>query len=56
MSALLPTREVEKPWGRDDLPAPFAPLDEYIRVSMGTNPDMQEFWRVWDLMMLPHTG
>jgi mannose-6-phosphate isomerase len=24
MSALLPTREVEKPWGRDDLPAPFA--------------------------------
>lgn len=25
MSALLPTRIVEKPWGRSDLPAPFAP-------------------------------
>lgn len=24
MSALLPTRMVEKPWGRDSLPAPFA--------------------------------
>lgn len=38
------------------LPAPFAPLDEYVRVSLGTRADMAEFWRVWDLMSLGHTG
>ena len=25
-------------------------LDKYIRVSLGTPQEMQEFWRVWDLM------
>jgi histidinol-phosphate aminotransferase len=25
-------------------------LDKYIRVSLGTPPEMQEFWRAWDLM------
>jgi histidinol-phosphate aminotransferase len=25
-------------------------LDKYIRVSLGTPAEMQEFWRVWDLM------
>jgi len=25
-------------------------LDKYIRVSLGTPPEMQEFWRVWDQM------
>jgi histidinol-phosphate aminotransferase len=29
-------------------------LDKYIRVSLGTPPEMQAFWRVWDLM--PPTG
>jgi histidinol-phosphate aminotransferase len=37
------------------LPPPFAPLDGYIRVSLGTPADMDEFWRVWDLMSLAHT-
>ena len=37
------------------VPAPFAPLDEYIRVSLGSASDMDEFWRVWDLMSLSHT-
>ena len=37
------------------LPVPFTPLDEYIRVSLGTRVDMAEFWRVWDLMSLAHT-
>jgi histidinol-phosphate aminotransferase len=37
------------------LPPPFAPLDDYIRVSLGSAPDMDEFWRVWDLMSLAHT-
>jgi len=37
------------------LPSPFAPLDQYIRVSLGTPEDMDEFWRVWDLMSLAHT-
>jgi histidinol-phosphate aminotransferase len=38
------------------LPAPFSPLDEYIRVTIGPSEDMTEFWRVWDLMSLPHTA
>jgi histidinol-phosphate/aromatic aminotransferase/cobyric acid decarboxylase-like protein len=25
-------------------------LERYIRVSLGTPTEMQEFWRVWDLM------
>lgn len=29
-------------------------LDNYIRVSLGTPPEMQAFWSVWDLM--PPTG
>jgi histidinol-phosphate aminotransferase len=29
-------------------------MDKYIRVSLGTPVEMQEFWRVWDLM--PPTG
>jgi histidinol-phosphate aminotransferase len=32
------------------LPSPFPPLDQYIRVSIGTSAEMHEFWRVWDLM------
>jgi len=31
---------------------PFASLQNYIRVSLGTAAEMREFWRVWDLM--PH--
>ena len=31
---------------------PFASLQNYIRVSLGTAAEMQDFWRVWDLM--PH--
>jgi histidinol-phosphate aminotransferase len=30
----------------------FPAMDSYIRVSLGTPPEMLEFWRVWDL--LPH--
>jgi len=32
------------------LPAAFAPLNQYVRVSLGTAAEMSEFWRVWDLM------
>jgi len=31
----------------------FPPLNSHIRISLGTPPAMQEFWRVWDL--LPHS-
>ena len=27
---------------------PFPPMDTYTRVSLGTPPQMKEFWRVWD--------
>ena len=30
----------------------FPAMDRHIRVSMGTPDDMQQFWRVWDVM--PH--
>jgi histidinol-phosphate aminotransferase len=33
---------------------PIPAMDKYIRVSLGTPAEMQEFWRVWDLM--PSTG
>ncbi len=29
---------------------PFPPMTDYVRVSLGTPTDMQEFWRVWDLL------
>jgi histidinol-phosphate aminotransferase len=32
------------------LPHPFPPLDKFVRVSLGSREDMQEFWRVWDLL------
>jgi histidinol-phosphate aminotransferase len=31
----------------------FPPLNSHVRISLGTPPAMQEFWRVWDL--LPHS-
>jgi histidinol-phosphate aminotransferase len=34
------------------LAKPFLPLDQYVRVSLGTPAEMNEFWRVWELM--PH--
>ena len=32
------------------LARPFAPLNRYVRVSLGTPAEMHEFWRVWDSM------
>ena len=29
---------------------PFPPMNAFIRISLGTPPQMDEFWRVWDLM------
>jgi histidinol-phosphate aminotransferase len=29
---------------------PIPGFDQYVRVSLGTAAEMQEFWRVWDLM------
>jgi histidinol-phosphate/aromatic aminotransferase/cobyric acid decarboxylase-like protein len=29
---------------------PIPAMEKYIRVSLGTPSEMQEFWRVWDLM------
>jgi len=32
------------------LPKPYARFEKYVRVSLGTPAEMQEFWRVWGLM------
>jgi histidinol-phosphate aminotransferase len=29
---------------------PIPAMDKYVRVSLGTPPEMHEFWRVWDFM------
>jgi histidinol-phosphate/aromatic aminotransferase/cobyric acid decarboxylase-like protein len=33
----------------------FPDFERYVRVSMGTAEQMNEFWRVWDLMPRHHT-
>jgi histidinol-phosphate aminotransferase len=35
------------------LPHPFPPLSKYVRVSLGARQDMEQFWRVWDLLPSP---
>jgi histidinol-phosphate/aromatic aminotransferase/cobyric acid decarboxylase-like protein len=32
------------------LAPPFRPFERHIRVVLGTEEEMREFWRVWDLM------
>lgn len=32
---------------------PFPPLDTYVRISLGTPPQMQQFWQAWDSMPKP---
>jgi len=34
---------------------PFHSFDKHIRVSLGSPKEMQEFWRVWDLMPANHS-
>jgi histidinol-phosphate aminotransferase len=47
-----PARHVIDQLARHDIVVggPFGAADHYIRVSLGTPPEMREFWRVWDLM------
>ena len=33
---------------------PFPAFDTHIRVSLGTPPEMREFWRLWDLLPVHH--
>src|SRR6266478_945111 len=52
LNPLRPVREVIPHLEKNKvLVAPPIPaMDKYIRVSLGTPAEMQEFWRVWDLM------
>jgi histidinol-phosphate aminotransferase len=47
-----PARHVIDHLARHDIvvAGPFGAADHYIRVSLGTPPEMREFWRAWDLM------
>jgi histidinol-phosphate aminotransferase len=29
---------------------PFPPLDTHVRISLGTPPEMKQFWSVWDML------
>jgi len=48
----LPAEEVVEHFRKNNiiLPHPFPPMNKYVRVSLGECRDMQEFWRVWDLL------
>jgi len=46
VSEVLPHLEKNNVFVAPPIPA----MDKYIRVSLGTPPEMQEFWRVWDLL------
>jgi len=52
LNPLRPVSEVLSHLEKNDvLVAPPIPdMDKYIRVSLGTPAEMQEFWRVWDLL------
>lgn len=32
---------------------PFPPMDTYVRISLGTPPQMQQFWQAWDAIPKP---
>lgn len=32
---------------------PFPPMDTYVRISLGTPPQMQQFWQAWDSIPKP---
>jgi histidinol-phosphate aminotransferase len=48
----LPAQEVVEHFWKNNiiLPRPFPQMNKYVRVSLGAPQDMQEFWRVWDLL------
>ena len=51
MNAQRPALEVVEHFKKNGVAIgrPFPPLDNYIRVTLGTPAEMAEFWRVWDL-------
>ena len=55
LNAERPAVEVVERLKRDGVlvAPPFVPLDKYVRVSLRTDGEMREFWRVWDLAF-PH--
>jgi histidinol-phosphate aminotransferase len=49
-----PERVVEHLKGHNILIGPLIPaMNKYVRISLGATADMEEFWRVWDLMPPP---
>jgi hypothetical protein len=51
VAAVGPTRLIDHLARHDIVVAgPFGAADHYIRVSLGTPPEMREFCRAWDLM------
>ena len=52
LNPLRPVREVIPHLEKNNVlvAPPIQAMDKYIRVSLGTPAEMQEFWRVWDLM------
>ena len=57
LDTLRPAVEVVAHFARHGLvlPPPFARYSNHVRVSLGTPAQMDEFWRVWDLMPVIHS-
>jgi histidinol-phosphate aminotransferase len=51
MKTGLPSSQVIEHFNRNNITlGPLVPqMDRYVRVAVGTQEDMREFWRVWDL-------
>jgi histidinol-phosphate aminotransferase len=52
MDTELPTEGIIEHFRKNSIlvGGPFAPMNTFVRVSLGTPAQMEEFWRVWDLM------
>jgi len=49
-----PERVVEHLKGHNILIGPLVPaMNKHVRISLGNTADMEEFWRVWDIMPPP---
>ena len=52
LNVMRPAKEIFEHYSRNNFVlAPLIPsMPNYLRISLGTPPEMHEFWRVWDLL------
>ena len=52
LNVMRTTVEISEHYSKNNFVlAPLIPsMSNYLRISLGTPPEMREFWRVWDLL------